>query len=130
MDGGILVPLGFFAFLAAIILVPGYYKQKNRERLHETLRIAYERGQPVPPELIDSLQTDQQVEFRSTPERDLRRAVVLIGVALGLCAMGAILYNIAGYETMFSLMAGGAIPGFIGLGYLFLYLSRRNRTEV
>ena len=46
----------FFGFLAAIIIVPQVLRYKDRERLHQTLRIAFERGQPVPPELIAALQ--------------------------------------------------------------------------
>jgi hypothetical protein len=46
----------FFSFLAAIILVPQVLIYNDRRRLHETLRIAFERGQPIPPELIMALQ--------------------------------------------------------------------------
>ena len=45
----------FFGFLAAIIIVPQVLRYQERGRLHETLRIAFERGQPVPPELIAAL---------------------------------------------------------------------------
>ena len=53
MDGGGFV---FFTFLAAIIVVPQILRYQERGRLHETLRMAFERGQPVPPELIAALQ--------------------------------------------------------------------------
>ena len=57
--------------------------------MHETLRIAYEKGQPVPPELITALQTQASVTRpMATPERDLRRAIVLIAVGLGLARPG------------------------------------------
>jgi hypothetical protein len=46
----------FFGFLAAIIIVPQVLRYKERGRLHQTLRMAFERGQPVPPELIAALQ--------------------------------------------------------------------------
>jgi hypothetical protein len=52
MDFG---PLIFFAFLGAIIIVPQVLRHQERQRLHETLRLAFERGQPVPPELIAAL---------------------------------------------------------------------------
>ena len=52
---GVIQALIFFSFLAAIILVPRYLSYKNRSKLHETLRAAIEKGQPMPPELIDAL---------------------------------------------------------------------------
>ena len=54
----ILIPLSFFAMIAAIVLVPGYLRSRNREKMLETLRVAYEKGQPVPAELIDAINTD------------------------------------------------------------------------
>ena len=48
--------LAFFGFLGAIIIVPQVLRHQERGRLHETLRLAFERGQPVPPELFAALQ--------------------------------------------------------------------------
>jgi hypothetical protein len=45
----------FFGFLGAIIIVPQVLRYKERGRLHQTLRTAFERGQPVPPEVIAAL---------------------------------------------------------------------------
>ncbi len=47
----------FFGFVGAIILVPQILRHQERARLHETLRLAFERGQPVPAELIAALQS-------------------------------------------------------------------------
>ena len=38
MEGSILVPIAFFAMIAAIVLVPRYLRDKERVRMHETLR--------------------------------------------------------------------------------------------
>ena len=78
MDADIIVPITFFLFLAAVILVPGYLRSKEQERLHKTLRLAYEKGQPVPPEMIEALQTNRMAP---QPDRDLRRGIVLLCVA-------------------------------------------------
>ena len=50
----------FFGFLAAIIIVPQVLRHQERGRLHETLRLAFERGQPVPLELIAALQSGRR----------------------------------------------------------------------
>ena len=63
-----LVPLAFFSFLAAIIIVPQVLRYNERGRLHQTLRMAFERGQPVPPELIAALQWGRR---RYEPEWDM-----------------------------------------------------------
>jgi len=55
---GALVPLVFFAFLACVILGPRYLRFKERERVLEMIRIATERGQTIPQELLDALKFD------------------------------------------------------------------------
>jgi hypothetical protein len=130
----ILIPLGFFAFLTAIIIVPVIMRSRDRALLHETLRIAYEKGQPVPPEMIEMLQRDVRDRSgriaRNSADRDLRRAVILIGVALGLVAMGFALGVTEGPEALYPIVAAATIPGFIGLGFLVLWFFGRNKPEV
>lgn len=123
----IFVPLFFFSFLSAIIIVPAVLRYRDRARLHETMRIAIERGEPMPPELIESLQKG----WRTNPSsyRDLRRGVIFIGIGLGLIAMGVALGQFAGPEAMYGTMSAGMIPGFIGLGFLLLWFFTRNREQ-
>jgi len=54
----VLVPLIIFGFVFAVIFGPRYLRFKERERVLEMVRIAMERGQPVPPELLDALKFD------------------------------------------------------------------------
>jgi hypothetical protein len=63
---GALVPLIFFGFLFAVIFGPRYLRFKERERVLEMVRLAMERGQPVPPELLDALKFDA---YRNTSRR-------------------------------------------------------------
>jgi hypothetical protein len=124
-----------FAFLTAIIVVPRYLRSREREKLHETLRIAYEKNQPVPPELIEALVNDRpaQPDTSATPDRDLRRGVVLVFIGLGFAAaayalyLGVYVFSEAGaWITGESVAALGAVPGFIGLAYLVLWLLKRH----
>jgi hypothetical protein len=127
----ILVPLAFFAMIAALVLVPDYFKSKDRARLHETLRIAYEKGQPVPPELIQALQSGNlATKDVNRSDKDLRAAVVLIGLSLGLVGMSFALGQLEGGEARYGLLAAAAIPGFIGLGFLVLWYFNRDRPKV
>ena len=129
MDLDFMIPVAFFAMIAAIVLVPRYLRDKERVRMHETLRMAYEKGQPVPPELIAAMQGN--ADPISTPlaidrsQRDLRVGVVWLAIGLGFLAIGgafyAGLYNVGGAaETLASFAAIGAIPVFIGLAFMIL----------
>ena len=82
MDGNF-GSLIFFGFLAAVIIVPQVLKSNDRRRMYDTLRTAYERGQPVPPELLDAMTRRGRVaddvadaysaHLRPAVDRDLRR---------------------------------------------------------
>ncbi|MDQ2859948.1 MAG: DUF6249 domain-containing protein [Pseudomonadota bacterium] len=132
---GMVLGVAFWVFVGAIIIVPRILKSRDRARMHETLRMAYEKGQPVPPELIAALQTNAAPPM-DTPERDLRRAIVLIAVGLGLACLGYGLYyglsavnDIAAYTTGGSVAGAGAIPGLIGVAYLILWLAKRGAPK-
>jgi hypothetical protein len=130
----------FWGFVLVLILGlaigPRYLRSRDRQRLYEVMRIAYEKGQPVPPELVASLtrsEAEDQTAPRaggSGPDRDLRRAVVLIAVGMGLAALGfglgygiSFASNVGGAITGGIIAGAGAIPGFIGVAYLILWLT-------
>ncbi len=132
----ILVPIALFGMIAAIVIVPQVLRARERARLHETLRIAYEKGQPVPPELIDVL-TNQR-DLPSTPtdraQRDLRVGIVWLAIGLGFVGIGAAfyagLYNVGGAtETFGTFTAIGAIPIFIGLAFMLLSWLGRGKAR-
>ena len=119
------VPLSFFFFLAVIIIGPSYLKSRDRLRMHETLRTAYEKGQPVPPEMIAALQSDRA---KPAPERDLRRGIVLVAIAAAMIVLGLTINQI--HETdghaLWPILGASAFPGFVGIGYIaFWFASRR-----
>ena len=101
------------------------------------MRTAYEKGQPVPPELIASLTAEEPEASPSpTQDRDLRRAVVLMAVGLGLAGLGlglgwgiSFASDIGGAVTGGIIAGIGAIPGFIGLAYLILWLVGRRGSR-
>ena len=104
--------------------------------MHETLRIALEKGQPMPPELISALQSNVLPRRPTTPENDLRRAVILIALGLGFCGLGYGLWyglmsadETAAYITGGSVAGAGAIPGLVGVAHLMLWATRRNTTK-
>jgi hypothetical protein len=137
---GIIQLLILVSFVAALVLVPKYLRSRERGKLLDTLKIAYEKGQPVPPELIDALQRGSTPNETSTPistaESDLRRAIVLISVGVGIALLGYGLYYGISYAseeggaiTGAAVAGCGAIPGLIGVAYLLLWLARRQPSK-
>jgi hypothetical protein len=134
-----LLPIfGIFMIIAIVIgpiWIRSYFAARDRAQMHETIRIAYEKGQPVPPELIEKLTaaaTRPSYSYSSAPDADLRRALVLIAVGLGMAGLGLGFWYGLGYVgpmvggIVGGIVAGsGAIPGFIGVAYLVLWLLKR-----
>jgi len=121
----ILIPIAFFAMIAAIVLVPGYYRSREKERLHETLRLAYEKGQPVPPEMIEALQLDRP--RAPQPDRDLRRGIILLCTASAIVVFALTVGQLHDHDAD-GFAAVAAFPGFIGLGYIAFWLASRRKS--
>ena len=124
----ILVPLSPFLLVGALVLVPAYLRSKERQKLQETLRLAIEKGQPLPPEVVEAMSSNvRTMRTPPSPGRDLRIGVIWLGVAIGLAAFGIAL----GFEepdAVFPLVACAAFPGFIGLAFIVLGLINRTKS--
>jgi hypothetical protein len=138
------VPVTAILMIIAVVIGPvwisAYFRARERAQLHETLRVAYEKGQPPPPELIEKLTSSESFSIPSggAADRDLRRAVVLVAVGLGLCGLGLglgwgigmVSGNAGAGAVVGGIIAGsGAIPGFIGLAYLLLWRMERGERS-
>src|SRR5690348_4589940 len=127
----------FWGFLLVLILgltlVPRYLRSRDRQKTIELMRLALEKGQPLPPDLVTALSTPEpEPRRRGGQSSDLRRAIVLMAVGLGIAGLGAGLGYGIGYASpeggavVGGIVAGcGAIPGFIGLAFLVLWLVGR-----
>lgn len=108
----IVLPLAGLAFSAIGLIGALVYADRNRRRRHETIRLALEKGQPVPPEVLDENQTGSPSSARRKAGRDDRRAgIVLLGIAAGM------------FVAFAGVGAGGAkwlaaLPAFLGLALL------------
>ena len=129
MDNGfeIFIPIAFFAMIAAIVLGPRYFRSRDRQRLLDTLRVAYDRGQPVPPEIIESLHFDERSKPAGSPDRDLRSGIVLLAVGLAFVVLAATIDYVEGDEEAWILAGVGAFPGLIGLAHIAFWAARRGR---
>ncbi|MCR5880276.1 DUF6249 domain-containing protein [Phenylobacterium sp. J367] len=124
----ILIPLGFFAMIAAIVVVPRYFKSMERQKMAETIRAAIENGQSLPTEVVDAMTSDIRPKGMSpSPQRDLRTGIVWLFVAGGLAAFG-LLIGMEEPDATYPLLAFAAFPGFIGAAFIVLGLLNKPKV--
>ena len=64
MDAEVFVPLLFFGFLGAVILVPIWLRERTSQSAHQLLSQALEKGQPLDPAILRQL-TEGKVRSRT-----------------------------------------------------------------
>jgi hypothetical protein len=126
---GQLVPLAGVCMIVAIVVGPiwigSYFKNRERQRLHDTLRLMVEKGQPVSGELLETLNSSRP----RTPPNDMRRGVWLIAIALALAAAGLVGGLTGDGDVVGPLLGIAAFPGFIGAGLVVLALINRDKPK-
>lgn len=121
----LLIPLAPFIMVVAIVAIVFGMKNRERRDVQRTIRTALEKGQTLPPELIEALSKDS-VKPPATAHRDLRVGVIWLAVGLGIAAFAWMV----GYEEMdatYPLMGIAAIPGLIGLAFIVLSFFNKNK---
>ncbi len=98
----------------AIVAIIRIGRSRDNAELQKTLRMSIEKGQPLPPEFLESLKVGQVRQ--KSPANDIRSGIILIAIALGV-----VVWNFLdnGY-TLDEISGFAAIPGFIGLALLIL----------
>ena len=97
----ILVTAAVFGFTLLIVVAALFARHRARQMRHETIRLALEKGQPLPPELL------QPPAARAN---DLRRGVLLLALGSGI--------SVAMFLMEKSKWPVGLILVALGLGYL------------
>ncbi|MDP1778225.1 MAG: DUF6249 domain-containing protein [Brevundimonas sp.] len=115
-----------FAMIAAIVIVPTWLKSKERREMQATLRASLDKGQPLPPEVIDAL-TRQTVKPPASATRDLRTGVILLALSLGIAATFSFIGYRFGEDEAWGFGAFAAIPGAMGLAFIVLSVFNKNK---
>ena len=121
-----IIPIAMFAMIAAIVIVPTWLKSKERRDMQVTLRASIDKGQALPPEVIDAL-TRQTVKPPATSGRDLRIGVILLALSLGIAATFSFIGYKFGESEAWGFGAFAAIPGAIGLAFIVLSAFNKNK---
>ena len=74
----IIITMSMFAMIVACVALGASQRSKRTRLLHETLRLMIEKGQPIPPELL------QSPDGLRRPRNDLRNGLVFISIGFGL----------------------------------------------
>src|SRR3990167_1028257 len=124
MGAEIFVPLGAFAMVVAIVVLPFYFKSKERAEMQATIRAAIDKGQPLPPEVIETL--TKSVKLPPSRLRDLRTGVIwlAVGVGVGLATYFGDFIHGSGDFDGFGI---ASIPAVIGAAYIVLSFFNPNK---
>jgi len=123
MGAEILVPIAFFGTIVAAVWLVSYFNGRKRMTVHETLRHAIDKGQPLSPELMDrmSLVTD--------PVRaDLRRGVLFLAFGAAFAVLGTLI-GIEEAEAITPMLGVATFPIFLGIAYIGLWAFGRGRSQ-
>ena len=107
------VPLSMFIGLSVVLSLWVWFRYKAKKDLQETIRTAREKGQGLSPELIENL-----VNPPVSPQRDLRRGVISVLVAVAI-ALFALFLNEE--DALGPLMGIAMFPLSIGAGFLLMH---------
>ena len=117
-----------FGTIAAICVLPGYFKHRSQKDMQKTIRAAISEGQPLPAELIEVLTRDVKKGLPSR-SRDIRRGVLWIAAGVGLALMGqftSLKFGVGEMTTVGNGLLGVACVPFV-FGIAYLILSRFNK---
>ncbi|MEN5147377.1 DUF6249 domain-containing protein [Brevundimonas diminuta] len=121
----VLIPLAPFLMVVAIVVIPAWLKSRERREMQATLRSAIEKGQPLPPEVIETI-SKENVKPPATAARDLRTGVILLSVAVGIAIFGYAV-SFAEMDAYYPIVGIAAIPGMIGLAFIILSFFNKNK---
>ncbi|WP_374570101.1 DUF6249 domain-containing protein [Phenylobacterium sp.] len=123
----VLIVLIVFGSIASLFIVPSYLRSQERQKLQDTLRAAIEKGQTLPPEVIEAMSSHVKLKPPPSPQRDMRTGVIWLFVALGVAAFGWVL-GFAEPDATFPMLAIATFPGFIGAAFIVIALIGRRKS--
>jgi len=116
----VMIVLIIFGSIASLFIAPRYFKSIERQKMAETLRIAIEKGQPLPAEVIDAMSSNvRSPGLPASPQRDLRTGIIWLGVGVGFAALGLTI-SFEEPDALFPMLGLAAFPTFIGLAFILL----------
>jgi len=116
MEADIFVPFVFFAFLAAVILVPIMAKERTKRSAHELVSQAMARGQELDPALVSQI-TQTVADEGNRARRSLGRGVIMLALAAGFLGAG---YVNGGWADAHDMAVPAVLLGTLGAAFILL----------
>jgi hypothetical protein len=124
-----------FGSITAIVVGPSWLKSRERRDMQATVRAAIDKGQPLPPEVIEALGKEATKNLPSRT-RDIRRGIIWLATGIGIAAF-SLINDLSGNDDGWGphggpdfdgdLLGIAAIPVVVGLAYLLLSFFNKNR---
>ena len=120
---GVIAIITPFVFVIAIVAINQLNARKKAELHHQTIQLALEKGQPLPPELLNPpVAAEPKIKVS-----DRKSGLILIAVGVGLYAffagIGGDLRMSGGFRWV------GLIPGLIGVALLINWYFERDGAK-
>jgi hypothetical protein len=123
-----------FGSITAIVVGPSWLKSRERRDMQTTVRAAIDKGQALPPEVIEALGKDATKNLPSRT-RDIRRGIIWLATGIGIAAFSMINEMRGfgdddwGHGPNFDggLLGIAAIPVTVGLAYIVLSFFNKNK---
>lgn len=110
----VLVPLGVFAAITICFWSVHHYKNKEKEKVQDTLCRAIDAGQQLNPETIKAL----GVQSMSATFADLRKSVLFIGFGIAFIIFAQVIPDKDAPQILTGM---SAFPIMLGIGYFIVY---------
>ncbi|MES2862118.1 MAG: DUF6249 domain-containing protein [Pseudomonadota bacterium] len=122
-----------FGSITAIIVGPSWLKSRERREMQATVRAAIDKGQPLPPEVIEALSTEATKNIPSRT-RDIRKGIIWLATGIGIAAF-SLINDMRGFGDDWNdgpnfdggLLGIAAIPITIGLAFIVLSFFNKNK---
>jgi hypothetical protein len=124
MGPEIIVPVVLFICIAAAVITPFWFKSRERREMQKTLRAAIDKGQPVPPEVIETM--TRAVKTPPTRLRDLRAGVIWLAIGIGL-GLATYFGDFVHGDGDFDGIGVACIPAVIGVAFIVLSFFNPNK---
>lgn len=126
----IIIVFIIFSSIVSVIIGPSFLKNRERREMQLTVRHAVDKGQTLPPELIDAMTKDVQ---KSLPSRtkDIRKGVLSLASGVGIGAFGLV-SDLGGNDwnggVANPLLGLACIPVAIGIAFIILGFFNPNKA--
>ncbi|MEL7450643.1 MAG: DUF6249 domain-containing protein [Pseudomonadota bacterium] len=107
------IPIVLFLSIAVVSGLVVYFRFRMRREFQQTIRIAFDKGQELTPDLLQNLGGEPK-----PGNGDLRKGFIYVAIGVGLGVFGIILGE---KDAVRPMLATGSLPLLVGFAYLALW---------